>query len=153
YHRRNARTLEATWKYLIVCSISITLVFIGILFLSIAIQQQGLEDLSYQTIINDAPILNVFWLKLAFLFIFTGFSAKAAVVPMYTAGIDAKDKAPSPAGALLASVLMNVGFLGVFRFYEAIAQTEVLQWANNILLLAGFLSIFVAAVYILRVKN
>lgn len=153
YHRRNARTLEATWKYLIVCSISITLVFIGILFLSIAIQQKGLDDLSYETIINDAPALNVFWLKLAFLFVFTGFSAKAGVVPMYTAGIDAKDKAPTPAGALLASVLMNVGFLGIFRFYQAIAQTTALPWANNILLLAGFLSIFVAAVYILRVKN
>lgn len=153
YHRRNTRTLEATWKYIFVCSISITLVFIGILFLSIAIQQEGLKDLSYKALIANAPILNVFWLKLAFLFIFTGFTAKAGVVPMYTAGIDAKDKAPSPAGALLASVLMNVGFLGIFRFYEVISNTSILRWANNILTMAGFLSIFVAAVYILRVKN
>jgi hydrogenase-4 component F len=153
YHRRNARTLEATWKYIFVCSVSITLVFIGILFLSIAIQQEGLKDLSYKALIADAPVLNVFWLKLAFLFIFTGFSAKAGVVPMYTAGIDAKDKAPSPAGALLASVLMNVGFLGIFRFYKVISNTSILQWANNILIMAGLLSIFVAAVYILRVKN
>ena len=153
YHRRNTRTLEATWKYLFVCSISITLVFIGILFLSIAIKQEGLKDLSYRALIANAPILNVFWLKLAFLFIFTGFTAKAGIVPMYTAGIDAKDKAPSPAGALLASVLMNVGFLGIFRFYEVISNTSILRWANNILTMAGFLSIFVAAVYILRVKN
>lgn len=153
YHRRNSRTLEATWKYIFVCSISITLVFIGILFLSIAIQQEGLKDLSYAALIANAPILNTFWLKLAFLFIFTGFTAKAGVVPMYTAGIDAKDKAPSPAGALLASVLMNVGFLGIFRFYEVISNTSILRWANNILTMAGLLSIFVAAVYILRVKN
>lgn len=153
YHRRNTRTLEATWKYIFVCSISITLVFIGILFLSIAIQQEGLKDLSYKALIANAPILNVFWLKLAFLFIFTGFTAKAGIVPMYTAGIDAKDKAPSPAGALLASVLMNVGFLGIFRFYEVISNTSILRWANNILTMAGLLSIFVAAIYILRVKN
>lgn len=153
YHRRNTRTLEATWKYIFVCSISITLVFIGILFLSIAIQQEGLKNLSYKALIANAPILNVFWLKLAFLFIFTGFTAKAGVVPMYTAGIDAKDKAPSPAGALLASVLMNIGFLGIFRFYEVISNTSILRWANNILILSGLLSIFVAAVYILRVKN
>lgn len=153
YHRRNTRTLEATWKYIFVCSISITLVFIGILFLSIAIQQEGLKDLSYKALILNAPILNVFWLKLAFLFIFTGFTAKAGVVPMYTAGIDAKDKAPSPAGALLASVLMNVGFLGIFRFYEVISNTSILRWANNILMMAGLLSVFVATVYILRVKN
>ncbi len=153
YHRRNARTLEGTWKYIFVCSISITLVFIGILFLSIAIQQEGLKDLSYKALMINAPVLNAFWLKLAFLFIFTGFTAKAGVVPMYTAGIDAKDKAPSPAGALLASVLMNVGFLGIFRFYEVISKTTILHWANNILTTAGLLSIFVAAVYILRVKN
>ena len=63
--------------------------------------------------------LNPFWLRLAFLFIFTGFTAKLGLVPMYTAGIDAKDKAPAPAGALLASVLMNLGFVGIFRFYAS----------------------------------
>ncbi len=34
YHRRNNRSLEGTWKYVFVCAISITLIFIGILFLS-----------------------------------------------------------------------------------------------------------------------
>jgi hydrogenase-4 component F len=153
YHRRNTRTLEATWKYIFVCSVSITLVFIGILFISIAIHREGLKDLSYKALISNAAILNVFWLKLAFLFIFTGFTAKAGIVPMYTAGIDAKDKTPSPAGALLASVVMNVGFLGIFRFYEVISNTSISRWANNLLTIAGLLSIFVAAVYILRVKN
>ena len=72
---------------------------------------------------------------------------------MYTAGIDAKDKAPSPAGALFGSVLMNVGFLGIFRFYEIISHTSILPWANKILIISGALSIFVATVYILKVKN
>ncbi|MEX2235089.1 MAG: proton-conducting transporter membrane subunit [Cyclobacteriaceae bacterium] len=153
YHNRNERTLEATWKYIFVCSISITLVFVGILFLSIALQHQGFKELSYQALIIDAPLLNPFWLKLAFLFIFTGFTAKAGLVPMYTVGIDAKDKAPGPAGALLASVLVNVGFLGIFRIYEVMANTSIAQWANTILVIGGLISIFVSAVYILRVKN
>jgi len=72
---------------------------------------------------------------------------------MYTAGIDAKDKAPSPAGALFGSVLMNVGFLGIFRFYEIISHTSIFAWSNKILLISGFLSVFVATVYMLRVKN
>ena len=153
YHRRTVRTLEGTWKYIFVCSISITLVFIGILFLSIAIQQEGLKDLSYKALMKSAPLLNVFWLKLAFLFIFTGYTSKAGLVPMYTAGIDAKDKAPSPAGALLSSVLMNVGFLGIFRFYEITSHTSIYNWSNKIILISGLLSIFVATVYMLRVKN
>ena len=37
YHRRNNRSLEGTWKYVFVCAISITLVFIGILFLSFSL--------------------------------------------------------------------------------------------------------------------
>lgn len=153
YHRRTKRTLEGTWKYIFVCSISITLVFIGILFLSIAVQQSGGTDLFYKGLFEKANGMNVFWLKLAFLFIFTGFTSKAGLVPMYTAGIDAKDKAPSPAGALFGSALMNVGFIGIFRFYEIISPTSIFPWANKILLITGLASVFVATVYMLRVKN
>jgi hydrogenase-4 component F len=153
YHRRNMRTLEGTWKYVFVCSISITLVFIGILFLTVAVQQAGIKDLNYKILSAGAGAFNVFWLKLAFLFIFTGFTSKAGLVPMYTVGIDAKDKAPSPAGALFGSVLMNVGFLGIFRFYGIISHTSIFPWAGKILLISGFLSIFVATVYMLKVKN
>jgi hydrogenase-4 component F len=153
YHRRNKLTLEGTWKYIFICSISITLVFIGVLFVTVAAQQQGITDLFYRNLSQHAPTLNVFWLKLAFLFIFTGFTAKAGLVPMYTAGIDAKDKAPYPAGALLASVLMNVGFIGIFRFYEITSHTSIFAWTNKILMISALLSVFVATVYMLRVKN
>jgi hydrogenase-4 component F len=97
--------------------------------------------------------LNPFWLKLAFLFIFTGFTAKLGLVPMYTAGIDAKDKAPAPAGALLASVLMNMGFVGIFRLYAIISHTPLFHWANLIIYIAAFISIFVATVYMTKVQN
>lgn len=153
YYHRDASALEGTWKYIFVCSISITFVFIGILFLSIALQQTGNNDLTYPALLHAAKSLDVFWLRLAFIFIFTGFTAKLGLVPMYTAGIDAKDKAPSPAGALLSSVLMNVGFVGIFRFYEVIAQTGVHAWADNVIFIAAGLSVFVATVYMLKVEN
>ncbi len=153
FHRRNPRALEGTWKYIFVCSLSITFVFIGILFLSIALQQEGFTDLSFPALLSKAATLNVFWLRLAFIFIFTGYTAKLGLVPMYTAGIDAKDKAPSPAGALLSSALMNVGFVGIFRFYEVVAQSSLHLWANHIIMIAAFISIFVATVYMLKVKN
>ena len=153
YHRRNNRSLEGTWKYVFVCAISITLIFIGILFLSFTLQKAGTDDLSFAVLIKKAPQLNLFWLRLAFIFIFTGFTAKMGLVPMYTAGIDAKDKAPSPAGALLSSVLMNVGFIGIFRIYIVIANSPIQSWANHVILIAAILSIFVATVYMTKVKN
>ena len=50
YHRRNKLTLEGTWKYIFICSISITLVFIGVLFVTVAVQQQGIDDLFYRNL-------------------------------------------------------------------------------------------------------
>src|SRR5664279_5483259 len=133
YHRRNNRSLEGTWKYFFVCAISITLIFIGILFLSFTLQQAGTDDLSFAVLIKKAPQLKLFWLRLAFIFIFTGFTAKLGLVPMYTAGIDAKDKAPAPAGALFATVLMNMGFVGIFRIYVVISHTTIFAWSNSVI--------------------
>ena len=153
YHRRNNRSLEGTWKYVFVCAISLTLVFVGILFLSFALKQAGSDNLSYDILLTKAHGLNIFWLQLAFIFIFTGFSAKLGLVPMYTAGIDAKDKAPSPAGALFSSVLINMGFVAIFRFYIIISHTTLHSWANHVIIIAAILSIFVATVYMTKVKN
>lgn len=153
YHHRNKLSLEGTWKYIFICAISITFVFIGILFLSLSLQHAGSTDISFANLMAHKDQLNPFWLKLAFLFIFTGFTAKLGLVPMYTAGIDAKDKAPAPAGALLASVLMNMGFVGIFRFYAVIAHTPLFHWANLIIFIAAFISIFVATVYMTKVTN
>jgi hydrogenase-4 component F len=153
YHHRNKLALEGTWKYVFICAISITFIFIGILFLSLSLQHAGSDDLSFKNLYTNSANLNPFWLRLAFLFIFTGFTAKLGLVPMFTAGIDAKDKAPAPAGALLASVLMNLGFVGVFRFYIVVANTPLLDWARLVVGSAAFLSLFVATVYMLKVKN
>ena len=153
YHHRNKLALEGTWKYVFICALSITFVFIGILFLSISLENAGSTDLSFRNLLANSPRLNPFWLRLAFLFIFTGFTAKLGLVPMFTAGIDAKDNAPAPTAAILASVLMNLGFVGIFRFYVVIANTSLHHWANLVIGIAAFLSLFVATVYMIKVKN
>ena len=153
YHHRNKLALEGTWKYVFICAISITFIFIGILFLSLSLQHAGSDNLSFSNLLAKSQELNPVWLQMAFLFIFTGFTAKLGLVPMFTAGIDAKDTAPAPAGALLASVLMNLGFVGIFRFYIVIANTPLLHWAKLVVGTAAFLSLFVATVYMLKVKN
>ena len=153
YHHRNERSLEGTWKYVFICAISVTFIFIGILFLSMAMYDTGTTDMTFGRLLEVAPRLNPFWLRLAFLFIFTGFTAKLGLVPMYTAGIDAKDKAPAPAGALFSSIVMNMGFVGLFRIYVVVANTPIHSWANTVILIAALLSVFVAAVYMVKVKN
>lgn len=153
YHHRNIRALEGVWKYVFICAISITFIYIGILFLSLSGKQAGIEDLSFYSLMENAEMLDEFWLKLAFIFIFTGFTAKIGLVPMFTAGIDAKDKAPAPAGALFSSVLMNMGFIGIYRLYAIISLTPLKEWASAIMLISAVLSVFVATVYMMHIKN
>ena len=151
YHHRNKLALEGTWKYVFICAISITFVFIGILFLSLSLA--GSEDLSYKNLLHNSSLLNLSWLRLAFLFIFTGFTAKLGLFPMFTAGVDAKDKAPGPAAALLSSIVMCMGFVGIFRIYVIVSNTSLLHWASVVVGIAAFISLFIAAVYMIKVKN
>ena len=153
YHNRNQSALEATWKYLYVCSIGIALAFAGVLFLGFAAQQIGHVDFSFSAIKAEAAQLNTIWLKACFLLVLTGFSVKMGLVPLFNVDIDAKDASPSQVGASLSSVLMNAGFVAIYRFYEAFSATSLLPWMNKLLMITGLLSLFFAAVYVLRVKN
>lgn len=153
YHDRDKLALEAVWKYIFVASVSIALAFAGILFLSIGLQEMGHVELSYEAIKNVANHLDPIWLKASFLFILTGFSVKMGVFPMFSVDIDAKDTSPSPVGAMFSSVLLNAGFLAIFRFYIAFSHSEIQPWMNHVLMIVGFASIFFAASYLIRVKN
>lgn len=153
YHHRNKLALEGTWKYVFICAISISFVFIGILFLSLSLMHAGAHDLSYKCLIASAQQLDTFWLKLAFIFIFTGYTAKIGLFPMFTAGIDAKDKAPAPAGAFLAGILVNVGFIGIFRVFGVVANSEAFEWCRHFMLITALITLFVASAYMVKLHN
>lgn len=150
YHDRDKLSLEATWKYLFVSSIGVTLGFAGIMFLSIAAHNTPnyINDL-----VRVAPDMNLGWIKTSFIFVLAGFSVKMGIVPLFTIDIDAKDSSPSPIGAMFSGPLMSVGFVAIYRFYQIYAHTSILAWMNHVLLLTGVLSLFLAAVFILKTNN
>jgi hydrogenase-4 component F len=146
YHNRNQDSLEATWKYIFISSIGIAIAFAGVLFLGLAAQQIGHIDFTYSAIKGLATQLNTTWLKACFLLVVTGFSVKLGLVPLFNVDIDAKDASPSQVGASLSSVLMNAGFVSIYRFYEAFAGTSILPWMNKLLMITGVASLLIAAV-------
>jgi hydrogenase-4 component F len=153
YHDRTVHALEGTWKYVFICSIGIAIAFAGILFLSIGTTEAGIHGLSYDEVKQNIDKINPFWAKACFIFILTGFSVKMGLAPLYNVDIDAKDVSPSPVGAKLSSVLMNAGFVAIFRFYDSISPSVNLQWMNNVLLIVGMLSLIFAVAYIIKVNN
>ncbi len=153
FHERTKEALEAAWKYLFVSSVGVALAFIGILFLSITASSSGITDLSLTHLLSATQTMDTGWLKMAFLLTLTGFSAKMGIFPLYTVAVDAHTVAPPPISAFISTTLMNVGFLGIFRIFTILAQTEVLQWAQNVLLIAGVISVFMSAIQLLRIKH
>lgn len=150
---RTKAALEAAWKYLFVSSFGLAIAFAGILFLGITAINSGITSLSMANLLAVAGEMDAMWLKISFLLIFTGFSVKMSLMPLFAVAIDAKTIAPSPVNALMSTALVNVGFVGVFRMFTIMAQTDAKGWAQNILLIAGLVSIFIAAIQMLRVKR
>ena len=153
YHDRTAIALEATWKYVYVCSIGIALAYIGILFLGFTVQSSDLLHLSFTSVVTIARLANPLYLKIAFVFVLVGYSTKMGLFPMHTVTVDAHTVAPPPISAFISTTLMNVGFLAIFRVYALFSSTSILPFMNHVLLLSGILSLLVSAGYMLKAKH
>ena len=150
YHRHSKDTLEATWKYLFVCSTGIAIAYLGILLLCAAASNGSLRYDDIATMLANGDPL---YLKAAFLLILTGYSCKMEIFPLYTIGIDANFAAPAPAAGLISTGLVNAGFLAIFRVYKLFAHTAVFEWVQNVMLIIGILSLCVGALFLRRTNN
>jgi hydrogenase-4 component F len=158
YHDRTESSLEAAWKYFFVCSIGITLAYIGILFLGFTTGGTDILQLSFSELSKISISAEPLYLKIAFIFIFVGYSTKMGLFPMHTVTIDAHSVSPPPISAFISTTLMNVGFIAIFRVYTLFsttiqADTHILQFMNNLLILSGLLSLLIASGYMLKAKH
>ena len=151
YHREFKQSLEATWKYIFVCSTGIAMAYLGILLLSTVAEHGALDYASLKAVIANG---NPLYLKVAFLFMIVGYSCKMEIFPLYTVGVDANYAAPAPASAFISTALVNAGFVSIFRIYNLYAASgEVFEWARHTLILIGILSWAVGAMFLRRTNN
>ena len=155
YFHRHRRSLEATWKYLLICSVGIALALIGNLLADIAMQTQGrlAPDMTLGALMLDASAAHPGWLKAAFVFLLIGYGTKMGVAPMHTWLPDAHSEAPSLVSALLSGALLNCAFLGIFRAYEVCLAAGLGDFASTLLMAFGFLSMLVAALFIVNLGD
>lgn len=151
FFHRNARSLEATWKYLLICSVGIALALLGNFFLSIAasVSEGKHTNLLFNDLVANAPRLNTQWLKAAFILIVVGYGTKMGLAPLHTWLPDAHSESPSPISALLSGALLNCAFLGIFRIYQICNKAGLVEFASDIMIALGVLSLIIAAVFIL----
>lgn len=151
YFNKTKHSIEAAWKYVFICSIGIALAFAGIIFLNIA--QGEINTLDFAQLYQHAPTFDPFWLKMAFVFMLFGFGTKMGLAPMHFWLPDAHSQAPSPISALLSATLLNSAFLVIVRVFKVLDIANCDAWARAMLLICGFISLFVTAVFVYHIKN
>jgi len=142
------RSLEATWKYLLICSVGIALALLGNYFLAYA--GHGKTHLKLDNLIAGAATLDKAWLKAAFLMLLVGYGTKMGMVPMHTWLPDAHSEAPSMVSALLSGALLNCAFLGILRGHSILSAAGLGLFSGELLVFFGMLSMAVAAAFMIR---
>lgn len=151
YFNRTKHSIEAAWKYVFICSIGIALAFVGIILLNIS--TGSVNTLNFAQLYKYAANFDANWLKIAFIFMLFGFGAKMGLAPIHFWLPDAHSEAPSPISALLSATLLNSAFLVIVRVYKIMALANCMDYAKIMLLVMGFLSLFVTAVFVYHIKN
>lgn len=151
YFNRNARSIEATWKYMMICSIGIAMALLGIYFLAYATVVSNIKPtLLLAPLLAGAKSLSPAWLNGSFIFLLVGFGTKIGLAPLHTWKPDAYGEAPGLVGALLAGGLVNCGFLGICRICQVSAAAGNTHFYQEALIALGFLSMITAAVFVLK---
>jgi len=148
---RSKEALEATWKYVLICSVGIALALLGCFFITLAMDIKEIDaPLTFSSLNAVAGRLDPIWLKAGFIFIMIGFGTKMGLAPMHTWLPDAHSQAPSPASALLSGALLNCAFLGIYKVHVLMHVAGLGTYSSNILIGFGLVSMFVAGIFILN---
>ena len=154
YFNHNARSLEATWKYLLIGSVGISLALLGSFFLAYSALKAGLEStLLFDQLIREAPQLSRPWLHAAFVLLFVGYGTKMGLAPMHTWKPDAYGEAPGIVGTLLAGGVTSCAFLSILRVYQICRVGPEGDFARRIMVIMGLFSMAIAAVFMVRQRD
>jgi hydrogenase-4 component F len=149
YFHLNARSLEATWKFLLMNSVGIALALLGIFCVAIAtLATEPAVSLSLADLMARARDLNVTWLRSGFLFVLVGFGTKMGLSPLHSWKPDAYGEAPPHVAALLAGGVTLGAFIGILRVYAVCVAAGLQDFAGMWLIAFGLLSIATAAVFV-----
>jgi hydrogenase-4 component F len=154
YFNRNRLSIEATWKYLLLCSVGIALAMLGLLFVAYAGLHGGGEPwLQIDEMLANATFLSKPWLRAGFVFLLVGFGAKMGLAPLHTWKPDAYGEAPGLVGGLLSGGLTSVAFLAILRTMQIMTAAGEQAIARQFLLALGLLSMVFAAIFVIRQRD
>lgn len=151
YFSRTKHALEATWKYLIICSVGISFALLGTLFIFASAQHGAVSGgtLRMEELVELAPKLDAKLLRFGFIFCLLGYGTKGGMFPLHSWLPDAHSEAPAPSSALLSGSLLNCGLYAIWRISEVVNNTPT-HLASEICLWAGTITVVAASLFLIR---
>jgi hydrogenase-4 component F len=153
---RTPASLEAAWKYFILCGVGLALAMFGTILLYFAAEKvlgPGGTSLLWTHLDGVKAQLEPTVLILAFVFLLVGYGTKVGLVPLHSWLPDAHAEGPTPVSAVLSGLLLNVALYVLVRAKVLVDGTLHNHLAGNLMMGFGLLSVVVAAFMLSKQKD
>ncbi len=141
------------WRYMLYSAMSLAITFLGFMCLSQSADLRGIEiHFGVDQLSASLTTLKDGWQRLGLAFILFGLGGKLGLAPLYGWLPETYEGAPTSTSALLAAVQFNISVVAVFRILQVFHGFEF-GFVSQELLVMGYLSLIVAAVQIMAVRN
>lgn len=143
-------SLEAAWKYVMVCTVGICLALLGTILVYYAqIQALGTPyALDWQYLARHGSALNPFLSEIAFCFLFVGYGTKVGLAPMHAWLPDAHSESPALTSGLLSGALCICAIYVLLRNIVVLAPSVGMDFISSLSLFFGLLTIALAVPFV-----
>ena len=153
---RTPASLEAAWKYFILCGVGIAQALFGTVLLYMAAEKViGPEGgaLLWSNLDAVKAQLDPNIITLAFAFLFIGYGTKVGLVPVHNWLPDAHAEGPTPVSAVLSGLLLNVALYAILRCKVLTDGALGNHLPGQLMMGFGLLSVVAAVFFIIRQKD
>jgi hydrogenase-4 component F len=153
---RTPESLEAAWKYFILCGVGIAIALFGTVLLHMTAErvlgpEGGPLLWTHLNAVKSRLDPNI--ITLAFAFLFIGYGTKVGLVPLHNWLPDAHAEGPTPVSAVLSGLLLNVALYALLRCKVLTDGALHSPLASQLMMGFGLLSVVVAAFFLSRQKD
>ncbi len=154
---RTRASLEAAWKYFILCGVGIAQALFGTILLYFAAERvlghQGMTALLWTHLNAVKGQLEPRVLSLAFVFLLVGYGTKVGLAPLHNWLPDAHAEGPTPVSAVLSGLLLNVALYAVIRSKVLVEGSIGSYLPGHMLMIFGLLSALLGAFFLWRQRD
>lgn len=154
---RTRASIEAAWKYFILCGVGIALALFGTILLYFAAEHllggAGMSALLWTHLDAVKGQLDPTVIGLAFVFLLVGYGTKVGLAPLHNWLPDAHAEGPTPVSAVLSGLLLNVAMYAVVRCKILAVGAMHSEVPGRMLMGFGLLSTLLAAFFLWRQRD